>query len=155
MTCHTAVTWDWPKANQRLDKLLEWHNGGYVIILTSAQNNGDLRLARGVSSSTSYTSGRLEIYYNGQWGTVCDDSWGISDSHVACRQLGYFGAISPYSATSSSTGWAVSYSIGLLSNVLSEGILVRAWASPTLARLHCKMRVYVCLLAYMWPYTEI
>ena len=30
----------------------------------------------------------------------------------------------------------------------------RAWASPTLAGLHCKTCVNVCLSAYVWPYTE-
>ena len=57
------------------------------MILFSFQvpEEGDLRLADGRTTN----QGRVEIYYNNQWGTVCFNYWINEDAWVVCRQLGY------------------------------------------------------------------
>ena len=38
--------------------------------------------------------GRVELFYNQEWGTICDNGWGITDAEVVCRALDFPGAAS-------------------------------------------------------------
>ena len=41
-------------------------------------------------TNTEFTStGRLEVLYNGHWGTACSEDFTNTSREVACKQLGY------------------------------------------------------------------
>uniref|UniRef100_A0A4W4F0U4 SRCR domain-containing protein n=1 Tax=Electrophorus electricus TaxID=8005 RepID=A0A4W4F0U4_ELEEL len=55
-----------------------------VLYAMTTVDHLPLRL-RGAERSCS---GRLEVYHNAAWGSICDDQWDIRDAEVVCRQLG-------------------------------------------------------------------
>lgn len=57
----------------------------YFCVCLLFYADGTTKLVGGTGSH----EGRLEIFYHGQWGTVCDDGWTESNTQVVCRQLGY------------------------------------------------------------------
>ena len=51
--------------------------------------NGMVRLTGGNYSS----EGLVEVFCNGQWGTVCDNGFSSNDANTVCKQLGYSRAV--------------------------------------------------------------
>ncbi len=67
-----------------VDELVSDRERRCSATVTMAYKNG-VRLVNGNSNS----EGRLEVFHNGQWGSVCDDYFKNIDAGVVCRQLGY------------------------------------------------------------------
>ena len=61
--------------------------------------DGDLR------TETGGSLGRVEVFHDGSWGTICDELFGDEEADVACRQMGFAsGTVRPSSSTNDGSG---------------------------------------------------
>ena len=42
-----------------------------------------------MDGSGSDQEGRVEVVFNGRWGTICREGFGVNEARVVCRELGF------------------------------------------------------------------
>ncbi len=85
-----------------------------------------------LSGSKGLCSGRLEVYHNAVWGSVCDDLWDISDAQVVCRQMGCGAALRADGNSVFGAGEGVVW----LNKVECRGNEIHLWDCPLSLKNH-------------------
>ena len=65
-----------------------------IVILFYLDDTINTNISIRLTGSSNSNEGRVEVFFNGEWGTVCDDFWGLTDDNVVCAQLGFARALS-------------------------------------------------------------
>lgn len=96
--------------------------------------NGAVRLMDGGSRGRSW--GRVEVYVDGEWGTVCDDGWSSAAAAVVCRQLGF-----PYVVRASKKA---EFGEGTLLRILLDDVQCSGQEKTLLECAHAEVGTHNC-----------
>nr|XP_054773383.1 deleted in malignant brain tumors 1 protein-like [Lytechinus pictus] len=106
------------------------HNCGHSedagVVCTSTTTSSPTESIRLVGGSSD-SEGRVEVYYNGEWGTVCDDLWDDTDATVVCQILGLGGS----GTAQSNAAFGVGSGNIILDNVQCDGTETDLFACPS------------------------
>ncbi|XP_063971489.1 uncharacterized protein LOC129281473 isoform X4 [Lytechinus pictus] len=106
------------------------HNCGHSedagVVCTSTTTSSPAESIRLVGGSSD-SEGRVEVYYNGEWGTVCDDLWDDTDATVVCQILGLGGS----GTAQSNAAFGVGSGNIILDNVQCDGTETDLFACPS------------------------
>ncbi|XP_057179615.1 scavenger receptor cysteine-rich type 1 protein M130-like [Triplophysa rosa] len=110
---------------------------------TSHQRQCSNQFSLRLSGGKGRCSGRLEVYHNSEWGSVCDDLWDIRDAQVVCRQLGCGAALSADGNEAFGAGEGVVW----LNRVECRGTEIHPWDCPHVLNNHtdCSHKEHVRL----------
>lgn len=128
--------------------MVNWLNDASVLLLSltvlgnqqtaSAQPDGTVRLVDGPSPNC----GRVEVVYDGEWSTLCNDDWKDSD---ICKRLGYERGVSQTFdlAPLGTSGWGVrgclrTEDVGVCCDPRPRSLPVRVACPKSSSSVSCK-----------------
>ncbi|XP_037754479.1 lysyl oxidase homolog 3 isoform X8 [Chelonia mydas] len=99
----SSSAWAWQELLALLCSVWLWVGAAQRTGPTpTAQSQGPKLKFRLAGYPRKHNEGRIEVFYNEEWGTICDDDFTLANAHVLCRHLGFVAA----------TGWAHSAKYG-------------------------------------------
>lgn len=113
----------WPELLVLLGSAWLWVGSAHPTLPSPTNTPGAQLRFRLAGYPRKHNEGRVEVFYNDEWGTICDDDFTLGNAHVLCRHLGFVAA----------TGWAHSAKYG--KGVGKRGVL--GSASPWHSSLRC------------------
>ncbi|KAM6266743.1 lysyl oxidase homolog 3 isoform 2-T2 [Spheniscus humboldti] len=98
----SCSTWAWQELLVLLSSMWLWVGSAQPTPLGPTHTPGPQLKFRLAGYPRKHNEGRVEVFYNDEWGTICDDDFTLANAHVLCRHLGFVAA----------TGWAHSAKYG-------------------------------------------
>nr|XP_038034467.1 lysyl oxidase homolog 3 isoform X3 [Anas platyrhynchos] len=95
-------TWTWQELLVLLGGLWLWGGSAQPTPPGPTRSPAPQLKFRLAGYPRKHNEGRIEVFYNDEWGTICDDDFTLANAHVLCRHLGFVAA----------TGWAHSAKYG-------------------------------------------